>query len=87
MFASAYMGRKRWAPPNFLPRDATNVRHAAFMKESRMEFANAIKAYRKSGAARRSLLIIQPMDSLLSHRPILLTMSAISTLERDSKLE
>jgi len=35
--------------PDFLPRGATNVRLCGFVKESRMEFANAIKFYRKSG--------------------------------------
>jgi hypothetical protein len=43
-------GPKPKGDPDFLPRGATNGR-VAFIKESRMEFANANKVYRKSGGS------------------------------------
>ena len=42
-------GPKTMGDPDFLPRGATNIRVCGFLKESRMEFTNAIKVYRKSG--------------------------------------
>jgi len=51
--------------PDFLPRAPPTSACAAFVKESRMEFANAIKFYRKSGKTQRSLSFPRPTDPLL----------------------
>jgi hypothetical protein len=51
MFALAYMGRKRWATRISCHGASPTSACAAFIKESRMEFANANKVYRKSGGS------------------------------------
>jgi hypothetical protein len=75
-FASAYVGRKRWAPRischGVLPTSAC----AAFIKESRMEFANANKVYRKSRGSPTIALaesLSEPMSdraSIRTDRPV-----------------
>ena len=51
MFAPAYMGRKRRGDPISYDEAPPTTACAAFIKESRMNFANAIKLDRKSGEA------------------------------------
>jgi hypothetical protein len=51
MFALAYMGRKRWATRISCHVAPPTPACAAFIKESRMEFTNASKVYRKSGGS------------------------------------
>src|ERR1700722_16861466 len=55
-FAPAYVGRKRWATRISCHGAPPTSACAAFIKESRMKFANANKVYRKSGGAQRMLL-------------------------------
>jgi hypothetical protein len=49
MFARAYMGRKRGATRISYHGAPSTIACAAFIKESRMKLANAIKLDRKSG--------------------------------------
>jgi hypothetical protein len=49
------VGRKRPGDPDFLHAVPTIFACAAFVKESRMKFANATEAHRKFGKAPRSL--------------------------------
>jgi hypothetical protein len=51
MFAPAYMGRKRWATRISCYDAPPTPACAAFIKESRMKFANANKLDRKSGGS------------------------------------
>jgi hypothetical protein len=51
-FAPAYLGRKRWANPDFLYAAPPMFACAAFYKESRMEFLDSTEPPRKSGGAR-----------------------------------
>jgi hypothetical protein len=51
MFATAYMGRKRRATRISCHGAPPTSACAAFITESRMEFANANKVYRKSGGS------------------------------------
>ena len=46
MFAKAYMGRKRWATRISCHAGPPTSACAAFIKESRIELANANKIYR-----------------------------------------
>jgi hypothetical protein len=50
-FATAYLGRKRRGDPDFLHAAPIRFACAAFIKESRMKFANANKPHRKSGGS------------------------------------
>ena len=50
-FAKAYLGRKRRGDPDFLYAAMETTACAAFIKESRMKFANATNINRKSGVA------------------------------------
>jgi hypothetical protein len=54
-FARAYVGRKRRGDPDFLHAVPTMFACAAFVKESRMKFANATEVNRKFGVAPPSL--------------------------------
>ena len=49
--APAYMGRKRWATRISCHREPPTSACAAFIKESRTDFADANKVYRKSGGS------------------------------------
>ena len=50
-------GPKTMGAPDFLSRGSPTSACAAFIKQSRMEFANAHKIHRKSGGSRRMLLL------------------------------
>jgi hypothetical protein len=64
MFAPAYMGRKRWATRISCHGAPPTSACAAFIKESRMEFANANKVYRKSGGSPTIAFAIRPENPL-----------------------
>ena len=48
---SGYVGRKRWATPDFLLRAASRATCAALLKESRRKSINATGLHRKSGGS------------------------------------
>src|SRR5271170_6282514 len=54
-FATAYLGRKRSADPDFLYAALDTAACAAFIEESRMKCANATQLHRKSGKGRQPL--------------------------------
>ena len=56
-------GLKTMGDPDFLPRNAQHPACAAFIEESRMNFANAIKVRRKSGGSPTTALSIMPNAS------------------------
>jgi hypothetical protein len=68
-----YMDRKGWAPRISCHGAPPTSACAAFIKESRMEFANANKVYRKSGGSPtiaftiRQKIPFKTMDSRLWH--------------------
>jgi hypothetical protein len=65
--APAYVGRKRWATRISCHGAPPTSACAAFIKESRMEFANANKVCRKSGGSPPNVFSSGP--SLLRGRP------------------
>jgi hypothetical protein len=72
-FAKAYVGRKRRATRISCHGAPPTSACAAFIKESRMEFANANKVYRKSGGSPSTALSESPkspLGGLMAHRAL-----------------
>ncbi|MDX6456416.1 MAG: hypothetical protein QOJ51_6568 [Acidobacteriaceae bacterium] len=70
-FATAYVRRKRWATRISCHAASPTSACAAFIKESRMKFANAIKVYRKSGGSpSKAFTQLQFVRLLLDNRVV-----------------
>ena len=70
MFATAYMGRKRWGEPDFLYAALDTTACAAFVKESRMGFRQRHRTQQEiRGSPHHSFLHSVPQDYLLDGRP------------------